>query len=58
MVSVGLGTDHAISEIAASAYCEGGEGISLSHRRAAQTETGQAFGVPEPDEVKVSRPVL
>ena len=42
----------------ASAYCEGGEGISLSHRRAAQAETGPAFGVPEPDEVKVSCPVL
>jgi hypothetical protein len=31
--------------------------ISL-HRRAAQAETGPAFGVPEPDEVKVSCPVL
>lgn len=58
MVSVGLGTDHAFSEISASAYCEGGEDLSLSHRRAAQAETGSVFGVPEPHEVKVSCPVL
>jgi len=58
LVSVGLGTDHGISEIPASAYCEGREDISLLHRRAAQAETGWVFGVPEPDEVKVSRPVL
>jgi len=58
MVSVGLGTDYALSEIPASAYCEGGEDIPLLHRCATQAETGQAFGVPEPDEVKVSRPVL